>query len=197
MALEVYAFKMVFNFRGRRCVNKFFFLADNVTMEHPYTVAQAIGINYFATTDWGFHLLGLITEHANLSSLSVKRIRPSGGASTRAVFGPDEFTGRFLGQCGDNFLTANIMWTFPNDQTGKHQNRIGPLGQGATQQHDWFPLIYLSAQAFSAEHVAVHECLPGLFVQGCINHQTTGGTIITNAQLPWPPGRQRNRRWRP
>lgn len=197
MGLEVYAFKMVFNFRSRRCVNKFFFLVDNITVVHPYTMAEAVGIDYFSTTDWGFHLLGMITEHANLSSLSVKRIRPAGGAASKAVFREDEFKGRFLGKCTDNFQTANITWTFPNDQTGKHQNRIGPLGEGATQLHDWYPILYLSAQAFAAEHVAVHEPLPGIFSQGCINHQSTGGTIITNAQLPWPPGRQRNRRWKP
>lgn len=196
MGIEVYAFKWFWKFKSRVSVNKFFFRVDNMSGADAYEVATALGPLYFSGTDWALHLTGLFSSHSFLHQITVKRILPDGNAAHRHRFPPGAIAGRFLGQCADNFTTANLQFFTDGDSTGKHQVRLSPLGEGATDGNYWSAFFVLNAIAFVAEHTAPRLVLPGCLSQGCIHHQTTGGTPITHAQLAWPPGRQANRRWR-
>lgn len=196
MPLEVYQCQVVNYFFTKRTRQNFYFSVDNTTFEHPHRVASSIVFEYTVTSDWLFFFSALVTSHAFFRRVDVRRIRPDGGPSSFNTYGPDEFPGRGLGAMLDNFTTADLQWHFPGDITGKHQVRVGPLAAGAYDQRGWHPLFILTAQAFAGEHLAVHTLDVGLPCQGCINHETTGGTPITNYQLGWPPGRQENRRLR-
>lgn len=197
MAFEVYRTQLVVAFATRRQTSTFYFLVDNVTNVHCYEVASAINTEYFDSSLWPFHFLQMISQSAYLTKMSTRRIRPTPGPSNVLSFSRGDFVGMWLSSPSANFLTANLKWSFANDQTGKHQVRIGPIGQGAVQDDGFFPLFVLAAGAFSNLHRTVHILTGGLVCQGCINHQTSGGTPIESAHLGWPPGRQRNRRWEP
>jgi hypothetical protein len=195
--LQVYRTVITNQFRSRWSTNTFFFLVDNVSGSPGHRIASAINLSYGVTTDWLFYYSSLITEHAFIRRMSTWLIRPESSANAYNAFGPTEFPGRWLGDCADNFLSANLKYTFDGDLTGKHQNRIGPIGEGATQANGWFPLFVLTAEAFFVEHLAAHSLDTGDTAQACINHETSGGTLIERCSLAWPPGRQKNRRYVP
>jgi len=195
--LQVYRTVVTTQFKSKWSSATFFFLVDNLSGQPGHRIASAINLSYGVTTDWLFYYSSLITEHAFIRRMSTWLIRPESSANAYNAFGPTEFPGRWLGDCADNFLSANLKWTFLGDTTGKHQNRIGPIGEGATQVNGWYPLFLLTAQAFFVEHLSTHVLDTGDIAQGCVNHETTGGTVITHGMVAWPPGRQKNRRWIP
>lgn len=195
--LEVYRSQVSIAFKSKQITTTFFFLVDNITGSHCHRIASGINLCYTVTTDWLFYFSSMISEKAFIRRFSTQRIRPNGCASAYNAYGPDEFPGRYLGDCADNFITGNIQWIVDAEPTNHHQVRIGPLGEGATQDNGWYPIFSLSAENFMIEHLTLRSLDTGDTSQGCINHATSGGSLIEAGQLMWPPGRQANRRWRP
>lgn len=194
---EVYRTQIIVKFASKRSTSTFFHLVDNTTFLHPHRVASELNQQLWVVTDWGLYFTEMLSNVSRVQMITTRKIRPTPGASAQGVFTDGTVPGLWPGQCAENFLTANLMWHFPGDQTGNHQVRISPLGAGAWHDTGWFPLFKFYAASFITNHLAVKVLFPGVTAQGCINHQTSGGTLITSGVLSSPPGRQRNRRWSP
>lgn len=197
MSLEVYTAKIHIHFKTRVITPTFYFSVDNSTSTNPHREASALIHSLSVATDWLFFFASMITEKSRIRLFTCRRLRPEGATTAYNSYSFNEFPGRWLGDMTDDLNAAKIAWHFNGDQTGKHQVRIGPVGEGATQSDGWHPLMILSAEAFISSHATPRILETGDVALGCINHQMSGGTPIEQGQLIWPPSRQKNRRWQP
>lgn len=197
MAAEVYEVRLWIKYLSGRQSTSFYFRIDNTTGDGPFQTAAKLCSALDLTSGWLFAFRQLISEQSYVLLMTCRRIRPTTGPLRQVKFLSVENPGNWPGPTDVNYQTCDLMWTFPGDVTGKHQVRVGPLGAGAIQGETWFGVFRSAVAVFAGRHTSPILLAGGLVAEGCINHQTTGGTLITNAQMRWPPGRQLNRRWIP
>lgn len=195
MGMEVYQTRWQVNYRGRATTQRFHWLVDNSADDHPLHISTEIEDNIFLNTDWAFWLLSMQSQSCFLRLLQTWRVRPTWGPSTKHRWASDEFPGRYLSDISQNFLTANIRWSFDGDFTGKAQTRIGPLGQGAIQPVGYWFVFQFAADAFINRHTLPRVSTGGIHFRSChLDQLGIASPLLSGELYPWP-GRQRNRRW--
>lgn len=197
MGLEIYQTRWQVNYRGRATTQRFHWLADNTADLHPLVLSTEIEDNIFLDTDWAFWLLSMQSQSSFLRLLQTWRVSPAWGPSTKHRWAADEFPGRYLSDVGQNFLTANLKWSYVNDFNGKAQTRVGPLGEGAIQPNDWYFVFKLAALAFIERHVTPRTTSSGINFRACHVDRLGIASMLTTGELAPVPGRQENRRWKP
>jgi hypothetical protein len=194
MAVEVYHVQTTFQTIKHRSTLNFYWNIDNNLSVHPFQVAEELNQCIFSLTNWAFALSGPLSASSWWHRLRTRRVRPTGGPARSVKFTNGSNPGQWPFDVDVLYQSANVKWSFAGDSTGKHQVRLGPIGVGAIQSETWFPLFVAAVDLFIIEHLTPKVLVSGLVAMACINHQTTGGTLIEIGQLQWPPGRQLTRR---
>lgn len=195
MPLEVYRLNIGIKYESVTSTTSFYYLVDNDNGSNQWKVSEAIVEQYCSVSPWLFLLRFLLSVDCFVQTITCRIIRPTTGPQHRVRLKSTSAPGLWDGKPLVNFVLANVRWHFTGDLTGKHGVRLGPVGMGAIDNDGWTNPYHVVVSAWLTEQLAVQPLSVGLDALPCINHQTSGGTVIESATLLFPPGRQINRRW--
>jgi len=194
MANQLYQTQLSVEGVSTRATQTFYWIANNLTDEHPYEVARDIGRNISNDTLWLYKYLGLLTNHCVVSHLITRRFDPQHANAAESIRSFDKPQGRVEGRIDFDFVCVTIQWHTTDDRTGKLQSRIGPVSAGSCQIDGWFPIFAVRCRDWALEHRTPRTTLSGVdFQAACRSNDGTASAIIADT-LRWPPSRQKNRR---
>ena len=196
MANELYQSRLTWYRNEVRTYQTYYWIVTNLSGSNPYETASAINANLFTGFGWLYDLTGIMASGGFLREFRTKRIEP--GATAAFYDNPPggAIAGRLEGQVDEYESAAWIKWHTPNDRSGRHGVRFGPVPAGMFQEADWYILFRLRVGSF-AENVLTPKITSAgdPFVQA-IRYKDGSAEAISAYQLAWPPGRQIQRRYR-
>ncbi len=194
MANELYQTQIVTKLGQAHSTATFYWILNNLTLEHPYRVAQDINKDLLNDTPWLLLYLDMLNVHCVVSSLKTRRFDPLGGATADGIFPFDEPAGTFAGRWDFDFVSATIQWHTANDRRGRYQSRIGFLSAGTMQPGAWYPLFAFRALTWATQHRQARTTTGGHDFQAACRASDGTAAVIDSETLRWPPSRQKNRR---
>lgn len=195
MPVEAYQLQLGVWWKSNRVTTTFFFRVDNTLNIPGFQVATDLCNSITVDTFWFSRFLGLISDKCFVRSITCRQLNPT-TPRRRLKFQANLATqGQWMGPLSNNFETATIQWTFPNDPSGKNQVRVGPIGSTVTAADEFSFIFRNRVSVFAFDHTAIEIMPSGLPRVGACWSPTYGLNQIKHAQLLWPPGRQKNRRW--
>jgi hypothetical protein len=192
--LEIYCTQVHIRWNWASVMNRFYFLADNPTIVHPYQVAKEINQELIFNTAWFNHLTLLVSETARFRSVATRRTTSPGGPRANEIFPGGGILGGWLFECPNSFEAVEMQWMDDTALCGRNHNRIGPLGSGATGNGAWNSLFLFACGVFGFSHGTPMMTASGVTFRACNVDKLGIATIITGQQIAWPPSRQITRR---
>jgi hypothetical protein len=194
MPAEMFSCRVWNQYAWQVVSTQFYFWAENTISQHPYQLAEEMTFVLYDTTPWLFWYAAMLTDRAAIQRVTMRRCHPAGGPTYSKNFEPGTMPGGWPFEMTDNFQAARCRW-FPMLGTNRHwSSRIGPIGAGATGDGDYSPTFKSVAYAFMLEHLQPRTTASGVAFRSCGSSANVPVEYLGNAQLTWPPARQKNRR---
>jgi hypothetical protein len=197
MPLEVYSYRLVTKWRTKKAWNRFHFVLDNNANLPAFAAAQAINFNLNVGTLFLSLFAQMVSDDAGITDTICARVKPNGGPASRVHIGGGGLQGLYLGPIADTFLTAPIRWIGFNGGVSRTINRIGFIGQGATNGDGWWPVFSLAASTFIADALTPRVLPSGDTFNLTILHSDGFSESALWGDLGRPTSRQITRRWVP
>jgi hypothetical protein len=197
MAFELYEYRIFTKFQTRQQSCRFHLSLDNLSGAIPWETARQITKNLNADTLFLSLFAQLISEHAGIVGTICRRVFPVGGNTARVHLPGGGLQGLWLGRMAENFISANCRWIPADGEVSQNTMRIGPIGNGAITNSDYYSLFRLAFNAWVGDALTPRITIGGDVFHLSLVDKDGFSQPAAAAALNWPPARQINRRWVP
>lgn len=196
MATEYYQAIVRWIVAGQRAENVFMYRIINPTEPDEWLVAQQLGAAmevHAAPTDWLSRLRNLLSDEAFLSSISIKRVAPTGGNTAVAVYEPTDVVGNVAFPVETQQNAACIIWVNETTADITGRNFIPGTANSEYLKSRWKDTFETKVGLFIATHLPGFSVTAGHFDPVIYNRDTKVGLLMTNGYLSQKIGTQRRR----